>query len=212
MQVTDLGLIDYEQAARLQEQRVAQVIAGAQDTLFLLEHPPVITLGRFGGRENLCASPGALERMGVQLVQSSRGGNITCHYPGQLVAYPVFRVRKELGGVRGFVMRIEQAVIDLLDAQGIAAGRRESMPGVWIGRRKIAQLGIAVRRGVSYHGLALNVGPDLSLFGLITPCGIPDAEPTSICRELNRATYDMPEIKHDLAQRIAGHFASPALA
>jgi len=212
MQIVDLGLISHAEAETVQLERLALVSEGAEDTLYLLEHPPTITLGRNGGRENLLVGDEALARQGVELVQTRRGGNITCHFPGQLVAYPVFRIASRPGGLRRFFFDLEEAVIRTLGHFGLAAGRAEGRPGVWIGSRKIASIGIGMRRWTSYHGVSLNVGRDLSLFRLITLCGLPDAEPTSLHRELHDESISMQEVKHVCAREFSSVFAHPPVA
>lgn len=211
MKVLDLGLIPYHQAEALQLVAVRQVLDGGEETLFLLEHPPVITVGRQGGLENLHASPEFLAAQGVDLARVSRGGNITCHFPGQLVAYPVLRIERRPGGLRGFFQDLEEAVIRALGKFGVAGERWQGRPGVWVAGRKICSIGVAVRRWVTYHGLALNVGPDLSLFARITLCGLPDARPTSLHLELERvpgaALPTMDQVKHALAQAFCDLFA-----
>ena len=212
MDIIDLGLVRHAEAEAIQLRRLPLVAEGAEDTLYLLEHPRTITLGRNGGRENLLAGEAALAAQGIELVQTSRGGNITCHYPGQLVAYPVFRVSARPGGLRRFFFDLEEVVIRTLSGFGLEAGRSQGRPGVWVGPRKIASIGIGVRRWTSYHGLSLNVGRDLSLFRLITLCGLPDAEPTSLHRELRDESISMQEIKHVCAREFRTVFAHPAVA
>jgi lipoyl(octanoyl) transferase len=216
MIVRDLGLIPFGEAEALQLQTLDSVLAGGEETLFLLEHPPVVTLGRQGGLENLHASPEFLASQGVELRRISRGGNITCHFPGQLVAYPVFRIERRPGGVRKFFFDLEEVVIRALDGFGVAAARAEGRPGVWVGQGKICSIGVAVRRWVTYHGLALNVGRDLSLFDRITLCGLPDARPTSISLELDKQPGAFPpsmdDVKHALRQAFAHVFAPSGVA
>lgn len=195
MQCIDLGLIRYNDALAIQKERVEAVRNGAEDTLYLLEHPRVITLGRNGGAENLHVAPALLNSLDVELVQSSRGGNITCHFPGQLVAYPIFRVAPRVGGLKGFFHDMEEVAIRTVAHFGIKAGRQEGRPGVWIENRKICSIGIAMRHWTSYHGLALNVARDVSLFELITLCGLPDATPTSICAECHDDSITVQEVK-----------------
>jgi len=211
VRVVDLGLIAYAEAEALQLETVAAVQQGAEETLYLLEHPPVVTLGRQGGVENLRVSRAFLQAQGVALAQTLRGGNITCHFPGQLVAYPVFRVEKRPGGIRRFFHDMEEAVIRTVGAFGIRAERREGYPGVWIGLRKICSMGIGVKRFVTYHGLALNVAADVSLFDRITLCGIGDAQATSMTREAGR-TIEMKEVKDVLAREFRACFAHSAMA
>ena len=190
MEIIDLGLIPYKEAEAIQLERLKAVQEGAaESTLYLLEHPKVITLGRQGGAENLHVPAEYLNEQNIELVQSTRGGNITCHFPGQLVAYPIVKVEKRKGGIRKFFDDMEQVTIDTLGRFNIEAIRREGYPGVWAdGQRKIASIGIGVKRWVTYHGLALNVCRDVSLFELITLCGINDAMPTSMEHERELAT------------------------
>jgi lipoyl(octanoyl) transferase len=195
VRVVDLGLVDYAQALFLQERAVDHVLEGAPEVLFLLEHRPVITLGRQASTGNLLATRGELERLGVAMVRASRGGEITCHYPGQLVAYPILRIDRRKGGVRRFFRDLEEVVILVLLRCGINGKRREGLTGVFVGKRKIGSMGIGVRKWVSYHGLSLNVGTDLSLFSLMHPCGLRGIEPTSIHLELGRSSPSMDEIK-----------------
>ncbi|MBU1230045.1 MAG: lipoyl(octanoyl) transferase LipB [Proteobacteria bacterium] len=222
MRAVDLGLMAYGAAEALQLAALAEVQAGGEETLFLVEHPRVITLGLRGGRENLRVDAAVLASQGIGLVRTRRGGNITCHFPGQLVAYPIFRVGKRRGGIRRFFSDMEEAVVRTAAHFGVQAGRREGFPGVWTAARpgertrprKLCSMGIGVRRGVSYHGLALNVGPDVSLFDFITLCGIAGAAPTSLVLETGPvpAHIDMKEVKDVLAREFRALFAHPALA
>lgn len=215
MIVRDLGLIPFREAEALQLATLDAVLAGGEETLFLLEHPPVVTLGRQGGLENLHASPELLAAQGVEVRHISRGGNITCHFPGQLVAYPVFRIARRPGGVRQFFFDLEEAVIRTAARFGVAASRVEGRPGVWVGQAKLCSIGVAVRRWVTYHGLALNVGRDLSLFDRITLCGLQGVRPTSILLELDRQpaapapvnSPTMDDVKHALTQAFCHVFA-----
>lgn len=239
MRVVDLGIMAYGQAEALQLAALAEVQAGGEQTLYLVEHPKVITLGRQGGQENLHVSAAHLASQGIELAHTRRGGNITCHFPGQLVAYPIVRVDRRRGGIRQFFADMEEAVIRTCARFGVAAVRRPGFPGVWVdsrpdvrpdvqpdrspnglpevlagalgGARKICSMGIGVKRGVTYHGLALNVGPDVSLFALITLCGISGAAPTSLTREAGREIA-MKEVKDVLSQEFRALFAHPALA
>ena len=205
MRVTDLGLVSYAEALALQEKAVDEVLEGGEERLFVLEHTPVVTFGRHGGEAFLGLPPGELEARGVDVAKAARGGSVTCHFPGQAVLYPVMRLSRRPGGLKGFFHMIEQTAIDALARFGVEAGRFPGRPGVWTGPRKIASVGVGVRRWVSYHGLALNVGPDLSLFSTITACGLPGVEMTSAARELERlgldpAFADMGRMKDVLVQ------------
>jgi len=153
------------------------------DTLVLLEHEPVITLGRSAKASNLLVSEAELARRGVALHRIERGGDVTFHGPGQLVGYPVFKLESGIAGVRWFVERVEAALVAALAGLGVKAGLRPGHIGVWCGERKIASIGIAVKRRVTFHGFALNVAVDLEFFRLMNPCGMPDVVMTSVSAE-----------------------------
>lgn len=210
MQVVDLGLVPYLEAQDKQLARHAEVLDGAEDTLFLLEHSPVITIGRGGGLENLHVSEEFLAGQGIDLVHVTRGGNITCHFPGQLVAYPIFRLDRRKGGVKRFFADMEEVVIRTLAGVGVAAERSPGRPGVWTPRGKIASMGIAVKRWVTYHGLALNVARDTALFDMITLCGLSDAKPTAVHAELEATgaatAPTMQEMKDALVREFVAVF------
>ncbi len=181
-----LGLLPYGEAlARQREHRRAIQAGTASEEIWLLEHPPTVTTGR----RPAPGTPGRafLAGHGVALYATERGGLATYHAPGQLVAYLLIDVARRGIGVRRLVECMEDAVIHWLDEQGVSAGRREGLPGVWVGSDKIAALGLHVQRGVTLHGLALNLRPDLTGFGLIVPCGVTDGGVTSLQRERGRA-------------------------
>ena len=184
-----LGRIDYRDAWALQHELVAARAAGEiPDTVLLLEHPPVLTLGRQADPTFVRASEAELARRGIELIRVERGGEVTYHGPGQLVAYPIVRLAERGILLRPFVRALETAMIETCASYGVAAGRRDGYPGCWVGAdgpapRKLGALGLRVERGVTYHGIALNVTTDLDDFDLIDPCGMPDVEVTSIARE-----------------------------
>lgn len=213
MTITDLGLIGYAQAEAIQLETLEKVTAGERgNTLFVLEHPRVITLGRQGGAENLHVDASFLAAQGIELAQTARGGNITCHFPGQLVAYPIWRVEKRPGGMRKFFHDMEEAVIATCADFGVRTMRRPGHPGVWVDEtRKICSMGIGVRRWVTYHGLALNVGRDVSLFNMITLCGIQGARPTSLSAEAGH-DITIEEAKHVFIREFRKAFADSTLA
>jgi lipoyl(octanoyl) transferase len=191
-----LGTVPYAQALRLQERVRDCVVQGSSpDTLLLLEHPPVITLGRHASEEHVLAAPDRLSRDGIAIVQTSRGGDVTYHGPGQLVGYPVFRLRR---GIRAHLSQIADAIVTVLAELGIAAVWDASRPGIWVGSDKICAVGVHVLRRVASHGFALNASIDLKGFGAIVPCGIRDAGVTSIARVLGTA----PALPY-LAERVA---------
>ena len=198
-----LGRMAYREAWDLQR-RLAAARADGEigDRLLLLEHPAVLTLGKHADEAHVLASPAELARRGIEVVRVERGGEVTYHGPGQLVAYPIIALSRRGLLVRPLVRALEAAMIGTCEAFGVAAGRRDGHPGCWCEPegptpRKIGALGIRVERGVSYHGIALNVDPDLADFELIDPCGMPDVESTSIARELELrgATTTTPSVE-----------------
>jgi lipoyl(octanoyl) transferase len=204
--IVDLGLLGYEQAWAFQKQ-VWQMRVDEQipDTLLLVEHPPVITLGKSGKASNLLLPEAELKRRAVELYRVERGGDVTYHGPGQLVGYPIFRLEGALAGVRKYVERLEASLVHSLKTWGISAAVREKLTGVWVGDRKIAAIGVAVRSFVTFHGFALNVNTDLTPFGYIIPCGIPDKGVTSIAREIGHE-IPMPGVKHQVIADLGEEF------
>lgn len=187
----------------MQEEAQKRVQNGSEDILFLLEHPPTVSIGKHFGADNVPQDLAARWKGSVDIVHSTRGGNITCHFPGQLVAYPVINLQKNGLGLRQYVHLLEEAVIRSLAFFGMEAGRKEGFPGVWAKEEKIASLGLAVNRHVTMHGLALNVSEDLSLFNIISPCGL-GVSATSVCRCLEQkqpdGKPDMPRVKEIFAK------------
>ncbi len=180
-----LGLTEYRQAYHLQAALARRRIDGdIPDTLLLLEHPPMITIGRFGRLGNILASRAQLEAEGISLVFSDRGGDVTYHGPGQLVGYPIIDLRQRVKDVRRYINDLEELIIQTLADFEIIAARDRSHPGVWVGNEEIAAIGLKIRRWVSMHGFALNVSPNLEHFSLIKPCGFTDRRATSISRLL----------------------------
>ena len=182
------GVVPYEQALRLQ-QSLAQARAenAIPDALLLLQHPPVFTLGRFRGREEIIASPELLSKEGIEVVQTNRGGSITYHGPGQLVGYPIFNLKNYDIGVREYIWELEEVIIRLLAGFGIQSQRvAEFSGGVWVGEEKICSIGIHVSHYITMHGFALNVNTNLRHFEFINPCGIKGAVMTSLSKLLGR--------------------------
>lgn len=174
------GLVPYERATAWQEMLVERRRIEGPDVLLLLEHPPVYTLGRGADVRFLGESADGP----IPVVRAGRGGQVTYHGPGQLVGYPILDLRGHRQDVHWYVRQLEQVLIDALAILGIASGRVSGLTGVWIdGRRKIASIGIGIRRWVAWHGFALNVGHDLAPFDAITPCGIAGVAMTSVARE-----------------------------
>jgi lipoic acid synthetase len=189
LEIVDLGRMEYGRALERQEAEIELVRGGGIEKLLLVEHPPVYTIGRGGNEANLCGAP---QRLGVPLFRVSRGGDATFHGPGQIVAYPILSLNREGRDLHRYLRRLEEVVIRTLAAFDVPAGRIEGKTGVWVGRRemrqmreirKIASIGVGVRRWVTYHGLALNVSTDLDSFRAIVPCAIEGVEMTSVERE-----------------------------
>ena len=209
MYAFDLGCAAYQRAFEIQKQAQAYVLQGGDDILLLLEHPPTVTLGKNSGQENLPPNLASIWGSAVDVVHSTRGGNITCHFPGQLVAYPVINLKKRTGGVRAYVNDVEETAIRTVRRFGIEAARKPGFPGVWVGGSKIASLGIAVQRHVTLHGLAMNVNRDLSLFNIITPCGLDGVTATSVQREQNGDPATMDAVKACFLKAFCEVFSQP---
>ncbi len=177
------GPVDYAAAARWQRARVQErKSARVPDALLLLEHAPVITLGRNADPGGILAAPAALERAGVRVERAERGGQATYHGPGQVVGYPILDLKQHGLGVRAYVTRLEEVMLRAAARFGVAAARWPGRPGVFTAAGKLGAVGVAVSAGVSYHGFALNVSTDLSHFRLIVPCGLHDVSVTSLAR------------------------------
>ena len=178
--VVELGRVPYLEGLELQRRLARERIDGRldRDLLLLLEHPPVVTLGRGAHAEHV------LRPEGIDVVEVERGGDVTYHGPGQLVGYPVFDLRGHRQDLHWYLRTLEQALIEGLALLGIPAGRNPGYTGVWTGGRKIASIGVHVKQWVTWHGFALNVSTDLGAFDRIVPCGIPGVEMTSVRREM----------------------------
>ncbi len=206
LETSFLGRVAYDDGLRLQEERVAAVKAGAApEALFLLEHDPVITLGRNARRENVIASGEALERLGITVAECGRGGDVTYHGPGQLVGYPILNLAPDRKDVWKYVRNLEEALIRTLAGYGVAGTRKQGLTGVWVGDAKVAAIGVRVSRWVTSHGFALNVTTDLSHFGTIVPCGITRYGVTSLERLLP-SPPSLDEVGAEFAREFAPLF------
>ncbi len=186
-----LGLVAYTPTWQAMQAFTAQRGEDTPDELWLLQHPPVFTLGLAGKREHI------LSTSEIPIIPIDRGGQVTYHGPGQVVAYVLLDLKRRGYGVRELVQRMEQALIDLLASYGIAAARRAKAPGVYVGERKIAALGLRIKHGCSYHGLALNVDMDLAPFLAINPCGYEGLEVTQL------RAFGVEETPDMVAQQLA---------
>jgi lipoate-protein ligase B len=182
-----LGRRPYGEVLEMQRAIAAERIAGTRpDTLLLVEHDPVVTLGRSTKREHLLLSEKALAARGVELFDIERGGDVTFHGPGQLVGYPIFDLQQHRQDLHWYLRQLEQVLIDTLAVYDVKGGRVDKYTGVWVDDRKIASIGVHARSWVTWHGFALNVSTDLSYFDLMVPCGIGGVTMTSLVREANR--------------------------
>ena len=181
MAILSLGTVPYHDALALQHRLVAARRAGEiPDTLVLLEHPPVLTVGRAGGDDNVTAAPDVLAGMGVEVVHVERGGNITYHGPGQIVGYLICDLTARDRDLHRFLRDLEELMIRAVARFGVTATRVTGKTGIWVGPEKLASIGVAVRSWVTYHGFALNVRTDLRHFGLIVPCGLQNVRMCSL--------------------------------
>ena len=203
--VDRIGTVAYRPTWELQDE-IAEQRRGRRigDRLLLVEHFPVYTIGRGGDESNLLASPDRLREIGAELVRVDRGGDITFHGPGQIVAYPIVEL-KDVLDLRRYVRTLEAAVIETARSFGVESAHLEGHPGIWVdGERKLAAIGVRVKRGVTTHGLALNVNTDLRWFDEMIPCGIHDKGVTSLARELGHPV-PMHEVEDELARQLAAH-------
>ena len=186
----DLGRVPYRAALAFQHRAVETRARGeSPDVLYFVEHEPVLTVGRGGRDGNLLLSAADYARRGIEVVPVERGGDVTYHGPGQVIGYPIVALESLPGGrdLHRYLRDLEEAILRVLASYGLDASRRPPYTGVWVGDRKVAAIGVAVRRWVAFHGFALNVNPDLTHFGLIHPCGIRDLGVASLASLLGAA-------------------------
>jgi lipoyl(octanoyl) transferase len=201
--VEQLGLVDYADGLRLQRERVAARKGGViPDTLLLLEHPHVYTLGRNAKKENLLISREQLAARGAQVFEIDRGGDVSYHGPGQLVGYPILDLAKHRRDIAWYMRCLEEVLIEVAADYGIQAGRLAGAPGVWVENNKLAAMGVHISRWVTSHGFAFNVKTDLRYFDWIVPCGLRDKGVTSLQKLLGR-----PVEMEEVAGRVVRHFA-----
>jgi lipoyl(octanoyl) transferase len=213
LRVHRLGRVAYGEAVETQRTLVEERRADRiPDTLLLLQHPHVLTLGAklAAARAHVVAAPGELAARGVEVFEAGRGGDVTYHGPGQLVAYPILDLRPDRCDVHRYVRDLEEVMIRVSSDFGLRAGRVEGFSGAWIGDRKIGAVGVRISRWITSHGVALNVSTDLDYFDLIVPCGIADKEVTSLARELGR-TVDHPTVENVFIRHFAEVFSRTAV-
>ena len=209
VEVVQLGRISYEAGLELMEERVAARMRDeVSDTLYLLEHDPVITMGRRADDNNIVVSREALAARGVALHETGRGGDVTYHGPGQIVGYPIIDLKPERKDVRKYVCDLEHLMIDVCAGYGIEAGRVDGLIGTWLdGQRKIGAIGVRISKWVTSHGFAFNVNTAMDAFSLIVPCGIRDKQVTSLATELGH-DVDLDEVRSRLADAFLRRFGA----
>ena len=195
LEVRDLGLVAYDEAWALQKETATRRIAGEiPDTLMVVQHPPVVTLGRSTKPGHLLVSAEWLELRGVQVREVERGGDITIHEPGQLVLYPIIDLKQHRQDLHWYLRQLEEVVIRALASFGLDAERRGGLTGVWLDGRKIASIGVHAKDWVVWHGIGFNVVNDLSTFAHVVPCGIDRVEMTTVARESVRGGRPVPSV------------------
>jgi lipoyl(octanoyl) transferase len=206
--IRDCGLAGYTEILSLQ----LQLLADRQNdkihnTILLVEHPPVITLGARKTENKLLTDEAALKNKGIELITIGRGGGTTAHNPGQLVIYPIVKLKTLKLDVPQFVRLVEQLGLELLDTLGVIAHRQMGLPGLWTEKQKIASVGIQIKKWVTMHGIAINICNDLTIFDYIVPCGLENVKMTSAARQTGKK-YNMEEIKKTAAQLCGRIFSS----
>jgi lipoate-protein ligase B len=208
--IADLGTRPYAEVLELQRAVARARISGAigEDVLLLVEHPPVVTLGRATKDGNLLASPALLAARGVELFEVDRGGDVTFHGPGQLVGYPIIDLKRHRQDLHWYLRHVEEALIHALVPLGIRGERSVGYTGVWTAGRKLASIGVHARDWVTWHGFALNVSTDLSYFDLMVPCGIAEVAMTSVARELDATGNELAALSARTREQVVLGFAA----
>jgi len=209
LHIYDCGLADYKQVLKQQYQlRDKRRNGKIPDTVLIAEHPAVITLGARQSANKLLASRNDLAQRQIDIVEIRRGGGATAHNPGQLVFYPILHLGDIALGISEYIRELEALGIELLEQLGVKSKRREGFPGLWVGEKKIASIGVRISKSVTYHGMAINIQNDLKIFDLLVPCGLDGVEMTSALKETGKQ-YSMNQVKEKLSQLLIRHF-SPA--
>jgi len=204
--IIDCGLKDYQSILTLQENTLQDLLSGTgKDTIFITEHQPVITLGARDIANKLTKDINTIKQAGIEVFQTRRGGGTTAHNPGQLVIYPIINLKKYSLGVSDFVHLLENIGIELLGELGINCSTKKGFPGLWIEERKIASIGVQIKKWITCHGIAININNDLSIFDLIVPCGLENVKMTSAQIELGR-TINIDDAKNILKKILLKHF------
>lgn len=211
LRICDCGIIEYRKALELQHQlRNQRRNDQIPNTVLVAEHLPVITLGARKSNNKLLVEHGELTEKNIDLIEIRRGGGATAHNQGQLVFYPVFKLTDLDLGINEYVRLLEQTGIELLEGLGVSSRRRKGFVGLWVEDRKIASIGVRVSKMVTYHGMAINIQNDLSIFNNMVPCGIDGVVMTSVFKEKN-VKYPMNDVKKKLAELLIKHFSTEEL-
>lgn len=209
LEIRDCGVADYQEVLALQRELQEQRRTGRiASTVLIVEHPPVITLGARKSANKLVVDEEELARHNIDLVEIRRGGGTTAHNPGQLVFYPILNLQELHLDINHYIRALEAIGIELLAGLGVESQRRIGFPGLWVGHRKIASIGVRVSRFVTCHGMAINIQNDLSIFDYVIPCGLDGVEMTSARKETGK-TYDMGRIKSQLADLLVPYLGGP---
>ena len=206
--IRDCGLAGYEEILSLQQQLLAdRQMDKIPNTILLVEHPPIITLGARKNENKLLADEDTLKSRGIEIVAIGRGGGTTAHNPGQLVIYPIIKLKTLKLDVPEFVRRVEQLGLELLDTLGVIAHRQKGLPGLWVEKQKIASVGIQIKKWVTMHGIAINICNDLTIFDYIVPCGLENVKMTSAAEQTGKK-YNITAVKKTAAQLCRQLFSS----
>lgn len=207
LKITDCGLADYRQILQtqqvLREKRQQNEIP---NTVLIVEHPAVITLGARQSANRLLIGREDLSQKNIDVVEVRRGGGTTAHNPGQLVFYPILNLQKTALGINQYIRELEAIGTELLEQLEVHSTRQKGAPGLWIGRRKIASIGVRVSKHITYHGMAINIQNDLSIFDFIVPCGLDNVEMTSVLKETGKR-HPMNQIKQNLTELLIEHLS-----
>ncbi|MBN1457523.1 MAG: lipoyl(octanoyl) transferase LipB [Sedimentisphaerales bacterium] len=206
--IRDCGVMKYDKALELQKQLVDRRIKGQiENTVIMLEHLPVITLGARESENCLLEDEKKIIEQGIDVVSVRRGGGTTAHNPGQVIIYPILDIRSIGLGVNEYIRKLESIGIELLNQLGIESDRKKGFPGLWIGERKIGSIGVKIKKGVSFHGMAINICNDLSIFKSIVPCGLKEVIITNVLKETDK-NISTSQVKEKLAELCKKYFST----
>jgi lipoate-protein ligase B len=207
LRIIDCGLADYRQVLKLQHQlREKRRLGEIQNTILIVEHPPVITLGARQSANKLLANRDDLAQKHIEIVDIRRGGGTTAHNPGQLIFYPILNLQDLNLGISEYIRELESIGSELLEISGVHTERRKGFPGLWISAKKIASIGVRVSKYITYHGMAININNDLSIFDFLIPCGLEGVEMTSVLKQTGKHC-SMKLIKERLSKLLIKHFS-----